>query len=200
MRGRHDTNRLYGPRWNGEKKYLTFGLPAGRRMPPRKRSRVRDLCGLGAILTTGPNRGPTSMAEVVRKCPKPTCAGPPGRARACRVLCGPMGSGLPLSSSSSSSATLLSFWARFWPLRAARLFTTLLDARSLRRLRARHSSSRFLLALSSSSLLPSPSTPSLTSARAAKMRWFRGREREVEMLTVARVLRDTEKTLRQQVH
>lgn len=47
MRGWHDTNRLYGPQWNGEKKYLMLGLPAGRRMPPRKRSRVRDLCGLG---------------------------------------------------------------------------------------------------------------------------------------------------------
>lgn len=53
MRGRHDTNRLYGPRWNREK-YLTFGLPAGRRMPPRKRSRVRDLCGLGAARPPGP--------------------------------------------------------------------------------------------------------------------------------------------------
>lgn len=84
-----------GPRWNGEKRYLTFGLPAGRRMPPRKRSRVRDLCGLGAILTTGPNRGRTSTAEIARERPKPTCAGPPGRARACRVLCGPMGSGAP---------------------------------------------------------------------------------------------------------
>lgn len=57
MRGRHDTNRLYGPRWNGEK-YPTFGLPAGRRMPPRKRSRVRDLCGLGAIRPPGPTEGP----------------------------------------------------------------------------------------------------------------------------------------------
>lgn len=54
MRGWHDTNRLYGPQWNGEKKYLMLGLPAGRRMPPRKRSRVRDLCGLGWTRPPGP--------------------------------------------------------------------------------------------------------------------------------------------------
>lgn len=53
MRGWHDTNRLYGPQWNG-KKYLMLGLPAGRRMPPRKRSRVRDLCGLGQTRPPGP--------------------------------------------------------------------------------------------------------------------------------------------------
>lgn len=53
MRGWHDTNRLYGPQWNGEK-YLMLGLPAGRRMPPRKRSRVRDLCGLGWTRPPGP--------------------------------------------------------------------------------------------------------------------------------------------------
>lgn len=38
--------------------------------------------------TTGPSRGRTSWADLARGRPKPTCAGPPGRARACRVLCG----------------------------------------------------------------------------------------------------------------
>ena len=53
MRGWHDANRLYDPQWNVEK-YLMLGLPAGRRMPPRKRSRVRDLCGLGQTRSPGP--------------------------------------------------------------------------------------------------------------------------------------------------
>lgn len=77
--------------------------------------------------TTGPDRGRTSSAEVARRRPKPSCAGPPGRARACRVLCGPfwvlaLFPSLPLT-----------------PFRSSLLFTTLLDARSLTRLRARHS-------------------------------------------------------------
>lgn len=111
--------------------------------------------------------------------PEPTCAGPPGRARACRVLCGPLGSySLPVPSP-YSIPTLL--------------FTTLLDARSLRRLRARHSPSFFLSASSLFSPLPSPSVPSLSSVWAAKMRWFRRRE-ERATLTVARVLRDVENT------
>lgn len=38
--------------------------------------------------TTGPSRGRTSSPDLARGSPKPTCAGPPGRARACRVLCG----------------------------------------------------------------------------------------------------------------
>lgn len=123
--------------------------------------------------TTGPNRGRTSPAEVARGCPKPTCAGPPGRARACRVLCGPLGlSLLPLSLSSRRSAVpLLS------PPRASPLFTTLLDARSLRRgYTCAPLSFSFPRRLSLLHLTRSPSTPSHASARAAKMRWFRGRE------------------------
>jgi len=115
--------------------------------------------------TTGPNRGRTSPTEVTRGYPKLTCASPPGRARACRVLCGPLGFTVPAL-----------FVGPFSSHRLSLLFTTLLDTRPLRRLRARHSLSRFFFNFSLFHLLPSPSTPSLTFAWAAKMRWFRGRE------------------------
>lgn len=73
--------------------------------------------------TTGPNRGRTSPAEMTRGHPKPTCAGPPGRARACRVLCGPSWS-LSLLSSFLSRPCLTAS-----PL--VRMFATPLDALSL---------------------------------------------------------------------
>lgn len=157
-------------------------------MPPRKRSRVRDLCGLGAIRPRGPTedaRGRSRWREDTRS--RRVLAHPVERARAASCV-------VPRALALFPSLPLT-------PFHSSLLFTTLLDARSLSRLRARHSLFLSLplphpLASSSSSLfspLPSPSVPSLSSARAAKMRWFRRRE-ERETLTVARVLRDVKNT------
>lgn len=146
MRGRHDTNRLYGPR-----REVPYARPAGRQANATQEAfaRARSVWPRRNP-TTGPDRGRTSLAEVARGCPKPTCAGPPGRARACRVLCGPLGSrSLPVPSP-CSIPTLL--------------FTTLLDARSLRRLRARHS-----LSFSLSSSLPSSLFNPLPSLRSCRL-------------------------------
>lgn len=54
-------------------------------MPPRKRSRVRAMCGLDhrdGPTTTEPYRHGPSLTEA-------DVCGPPGRERACHILCGP---------------------------------------------------------------------------------------------------------------
>lgn len=122
-----------------ERREVPYARPAGRQANATQEAfaRARSVWPRRNP-TTGPDRERTSSVEVERRCPKPTCAGPPGRARACRVLCGLLGSyslppSLPLT-----------------PFRSSLLFTTLLDARSLRRLRACHSLffSRFFSAFS----------------------------------------------------
>lgn len=114
MRGRHDTNRLYGPRWNGEK-YLTYGLLASRRMPPRKRSRVRDLCGLGAIRPPGPTedaRARPRWHEDARS--RRVLAHPVERARAASCV-------VPWASRCSRSLSLFSSFRCSPPLPSARV-------------------------------------------------------------------------------
>lgn len=72
-----------------ERREVPYARPAGRQANATQEAftRARSVWPrLDSI--TGPNRGRTSSSDLARGCPKPTCAGPPGRARACRVLCG----------------------------------------------------------------------------------------------------------------
>lgn len=206
MRGRHDTNRLYGPRWNREKYLTTFGVqPAGRQANATQEAfaRARSVWPRRDSTTgsIGSDRGRTSPAEMARGRPKPTCAGPPGRARACRVLCGPHGA-LSLASLVSRLSSLIPrlFWSLCESLSSLLFYvfttTSPYSSRSLRRLRARHSPSRFFLAVSPSLL--SPPRRLLPSARAAKMRWFRGRERE--MLNSGASIKGRRNSLRDNCH
>lgn len=153
-----------------ERREVSYVQPAGRQANATQEAFARARSVWPRLTsTTGPNRERTSSIDVTRRCPKPTCAGPPGRARACRVLCGLLGLRELLLSSLLSKCSSS-------PHCSSLLFTTLLSARSLRRLCALPSLSRFFPAFFVPLISPSPSTPSLTSARAAKMRWFRGRE------------------------
>lgn len=168
MRGRHDTNRLYGPRWNRER-YLTFGLPAGRRMPPRKRSRVRDLCGLGAARPPGPTedararprgredaRSRRVLAHPVERARAASCVVPRGASRFSPPA-SPFVSRLCRAASPLLPALATPLDALSLPETATCAPLSLSLPRRAYRLRVVHAVSYPL-------------------TRAAKMRWFRGRE------------------------
>lgn len=72
-----------------ERREVPYARPAGRQANATQEAFARARSVWPRLdSTTGPSRGRTSWADLARGRPKPTCAGPPGRARACRVLCG----------------------------------------------------------------------------------------------------------------
>lgn len=72
-----------------ERRKVPYARPAGRQANATQEAFARARSVWPRLdSTTGSSRGRTSSPDLVRGCPKPTCAGPPGRARACRILCG----------------------------------------------------------------------------------------------------------------
>lgn len=71
------------------KEEVPYARPAGRQANATQEAFARARSVWPRLdSTTGPSRALTNGPDLTRAGPKPTCAGPPGRARACRVLCG----------------------------------------------------------------------------------------------------------------